>query len=169
MTLSEGFTIRAYAESDAAAVRLLHAAGLRALAASHHDQAQLRAHEALIEAADYAVDFAASHLALAFDATRRLAATAGWIASADRPGFARIRKVFVRPDLARHGLATAMVRGAERRAVAACHSRIMARANINAAPLYVRLGYVPVSQGTTATPLGVDLPVVFMELPPAGR
>lgn len=163
--LPAGFIARAYGDGDAAAVRALHAAAFWALAASCHDEAQIAAHEGLIRAPDYAADLAASHLLLAFDEEARLAATAGWIAAADRPGFGRIRKVFVRPDLARRGLASAMVRDAERRARAAGCTGIMVRANVNATPLYARLGYLATRSGVMATPAGIDLPVVFMELP----
>ena len=169
MGLPPGFAPRPYAEADEAQVRALHAAAFRALAAGHHDEAQIAAHEALIRAAAYTSDLAASHLALAFDEAGRLAGTAGWIAAQGRPGFARIRKVFVRPDLARRGLATALVRDAEARARAAGFPRLTVRANVNAVPLYARLGYVGTGEGAMATPKGVDLPVVFMDLPAGAR
>ena len=41
-------------------------------------------------------------------------------------------------------------------------------ANVNAAPLYARLGYVAMWEGAMATPVGIDLPVVVMERPEAG-
>ena len=168
MPLFDRLARRPYSPADEAGVRELHAASFRALAADKHDEAQIRAHEALIRAPEYAADLEASHLCLACEADGRLAGTAGWIAAADRPGFARIRKVFIRPDLARQGLATALVRDAEARARAAGFARLMVRANVNAAPLYARLGYVAVREGAMATPAGIDLPVVFMERPEAG-
>ena len=159
------WTLRPYSADAAHEVRALHAAAFRALAASHHDERQIAAHEALIAAPEYADDLAASHLMLARGADGRLAGTAGWIAADGRPGFARIRKVFVRPDLARKGLATALVRDAEARARAAGFPRLTVRANVNAAPLYAKLGYVAVRPGVMPTPAGVDLPVVFMDKP----
>jgi putative acetyltransferase len=146
-------------------VRALHAAAFRTLAASHHGGRQIAAHEALIAAPEYAEDLAASHLMLAREADDGLAGTAGWIAADGRPGFARIRKVFVRPDLARRSLASLLVRDAEARARAAGFARLTVRANVNAAPLYEKLGYVAVRPGVMSTPVGIDLPVVFMDRP----
>jgi putative acetyltransferase len=163
--MTRRWTLERYRAENAAEVRALHAAAFRALAATHHDERQIAAHEALIAAPEYAEDLAASHLALARGADGRLAGTAGWIAAAGRPGVARIRKVFVRPDLARRGLATLLVRDAEARALAAGFERLTVRANVNAAPLYEKLGYVAVQPGVMRTPVGVDLPVVFMDRP----
>lgn len=87
---------------------------------------------------------------------------AGWIAAPEEPGTARIRKVFVHPSLARRGLATRLVLDAGRRALVAGYTRLMVRANLNAVPLYRRLGYPPLRDGGMTTPDGVDLPVMFM-------
>src|SRR3546814_8404558 len=54
---------------DVAAVRDLHAAAFRALAAGHHSLAQIAAHEALILAPEYAEDLARSHVLLALHDT----------------------------------------------------------------------------------------------------
>src|SRR3546814_1409089 len=91
MIAKENIGLRPYAPSDVAAVRDLHAAAFRALAAGHHSLAQIAAHEALILAPEYAEDLARSHVLLALHDTCGLVATAGWLAMPDRPETARIR------------------------------------------------------------------------------
>jgi putative acetyltransferase len=167
MVAMENIGLQPYSPSDAAAVRGLHAAAFRALAAGHHSPAQIAAHEALIMAPDYAEDLAHSHLLLAVHDELGLVATAGWLALSDRPGTARIRKVFVHPAAARRGLASAMVRQAEQAALAAGCPNLFVRANINAVPLYEKLGYRPLAPGRM--PAGEEsLPVLYMEKPAAG-
>ena len=162
MELPSGFSLRAYEGGDANAVRRLHAAAFRTLAAGHHSPAQIAAHEALIMAPAYADDLAQSRLLLALHPTIGLAATAGWLPMTERPGTARIRKVFVHPELARRGLASAMVRAAEARAGAAGFTKLFVRANVNAVPLYEKLDYRAIEAGVM--PAGDEgLPVMFME------
>jgi GNAT superfamily N-acetyltransferase len=164
MPLPESVTLHTYAPADLAAVRVLHAQAFRQLAASHHDAAQIAAHEALIAAPDYAADIARSNLIVARHAGKGLVATAGWLALEDRPHTARIRKVFVHPAWARRGLATALVRAAEQAAAAAGYPHMYVRANINAVPLYQALGYRTEAQGIM--PAGsAELPVVYMSRP----
>ncbi|MFC3676015.1 GNAT family N-acetyltransferase [Ferrovibrio xuzhouensis] len=158
----ENIGLRPYAPSDAAAVRDLHTAAFRALAAGHHSVAQIAAHEALILAPDYAEDLARSHVLLALHDTFGLAATAGWLAMPGRPDTARIRKVFVHPALARRGLASTMVRAAEAAARAAGRPHLFVRANLNAVPLYEKLGYRPLEPGLMPAG-GENLPVLYME------
>lgn len=166
MVMIENIELRPYAASDSASVRALHAAAFRALAAGQHSPAQIAAHEALIMAPAYAEDLARSNLLLAMHEMLGLAATAGWLAMDDRPATARIRKVFVHPALVRRGLASAMVRAAEQAAWAAGFPGLFVRANINAVPLYEKLGYRAVEAGIM--PAGREnLPVVYMEKPAA--
>jgi putative acetyltransferase len=154
---------RPYGEVDLDAVRDLHALAFEILAAPLHSREQLAAHTAMTRCAAYATDLRASHLMLALRPDRSLAATAGWIAVADEADTARIRKVFVHPDLARRGIASLMVRDAERRACARGYRRIVVRANRNAVPLYLRLGYRTLREGSMAAEGGIVLPVHFME------
>jgi putative acetyltransferase len=162
MTALPDFTLRPYGESALAAVRALHALAFEGLAAAHHTGAQLAAHSAMTRDAAYAADLAASHLALAVQEDGTVIATAGWIAVADEAGTARIRKVFVHPALARRGIASHLVRDAEARAEAAGYRRLIVRANINAVPLYRKLGYRTLRVGEMDAGGGIALPVHFM-------
>jgi putative acetyltransferase len=143
-------------------VRALHALAFENLAAAHHSAAQLAAHTAMTRGAAYAADLAASHLVLAVQADGAVLATTGWIAVPDEAGTARIRKVFVHPDIARRGVASRLVRDAEARAAAAGYHRLVVRANINAVPLYLKLGYHTLREGDMGAGGGIVLPVHFM-------
>lgn len=148
--------------ADLSGIRALHIRAFAALAASHHDAGQIAAHAALIEADAYAEDLARSHVMLAVNAAGDIKGSAGWLAQNDSPDTARIRKVFVDPGLARQGLASALVRRAEQDAARAGRPRLVVRANINAVPLYEKLGYEPVEPGRMEVPGGRTLPVLFM-------
>lgn len=160
-------TLRPLMPDDLAEVGRLHARAFAALAATHHTPVQIAAHTALTGAPDYADDLRRSHLTLAVSAIGGIVGSAGWIAVAEEPATARIRKVFVDPALARRGLATRLVSAAEAQALAQGHRRLIVRANVNAVPLYQRLGYVSMRSGTMDTPDGVALPVAFMTKTPA--
>ena len=162
MTALPDLALRPYRESDLAAVCALHALAFETLAEAHHSAAQLAAHTAMTRSTGYAADLAASHLALAVQPDGAIVATTGWIAVPDEPGTARIRKVFVHPDLARRGIASHLIRDAEARAEAAGHHRLVVRANINAVPLYRKLGYRTLREGEMDAGGGVVLPVHFM-------
>ena len=152
---------RARRPDDLPVVRHLHKTSFAALARDSHTPEQIAAHLALIDGDDYAADVTRSHLLLLEDANG-LAATAGWMALDDEPDTARIRKVFVRPDLARQGTGKHMVMTAEKIAVSEGCKRFFVRSNINAVPLYRSLGYRPVEEGEMPVGEGVTLPVVFM-------
>jgi GNAT superfamily N-acetyltransferase len=157
----DDLSLRAMTEADIAAVRALHNRSFAALAQAHHSPIQIAAHEAAIAAAAYADDLRRSNIVLALRGAD-IVASAGWLALAEEPGTARIRKVFVDPALARRGLATRLVLDAEDRARAAGHTRMFVRANVNAVPLYQKLGYTKLRDGTMDVAPGVTLPVVFM-------
>jgi putative acetyltransferase len=163
LTALPDFTLRPYGESDLAAVRALHALAFESLAADRHTREQLAGHGAMTRGAAYAAGLAASHLVLGAEADGSIIATAGWIAVTDETATARIRKVFVHPAVARRGVASHLVRDAEARAVAAGHRRLIVRANINAVPLYTKLGYRSLREGVMDAGGGIVLPVHFME------
>jgi putative acetyltransferase len=144
------------------AMRALHARSFEVLAAAEHSPEQIAAHLKKIREDAYADELLACNMALALLPGNELVATAGWNPVADAPGTARIRKVFVRPDLARRGLGRRMVLDAEARALEAGHTRLVVRANVNAVPLYCALGYREDEAGTMEVADGVALPVMFM-------
>jgi putative acetyltransferase len=166
--MSDDLILRPAERADFPAIARLHARAFAALATSHHTPAQIAAHERLTQEAAYADDLARSHLTVAVSQAGAIVGTAGWIDVPDQPGTARIRKVFVHPEVARRGLATRLVTDAEQRALAAGARRLFVRANVNAVPLYERLGYRALESGVMATPDGTDLPVLFMEKRPVG-
>jgi len=153
--------LRPYDETWIGAVRALHLTSFTVLAGRLHSAAQISGHAALVGAPDYGADLKQSRVRLALLDDGLLVATAGW-APVDA-GTARIRKLFVRPDLTRRGLGRAMLDAVEREAIASGRRRLTLRANPNAVPLYLQAGYVRVSEGVMPTPTGADLPVVYME------
>jgi putative acetyltransferase len=157
--------LRAYREADLESVRGLHAHAFESLAADRHSREQLAAHTAMTQTEAYAADLRESHLTLAITSDGMLAGTAGWITVSGEAATARIRKVFVRPDLARRGLASLLVGDAEARALAQGYRRIIVRANINAVPLYAKLGYRTLGEGGMDAGNGIVLPVHYMEKP----
>jgi putative acetyltransferase len=159
----QGLVLRPYEEADLDAVRALHALAFEILAAAQHTQAQIAAHAAMTRTADYVADLRASHLALAVHEANAVIATAGWIAVPGEADTARIRKVFVHPDMARRGIASELVSDAEMRARGAGYRRLIVRANINAVPLYRKLGYRTLREGSMDAGDGIVLPVQFME------
>lgn len=161
-------TIRPVRPDDVPALRALHARSFEGLAHTHHSPAQLAAHSAMVEAPDYAHELLSNNLLVAADATGRLLASAGWRPMDDRPGTARIRKVFVAPDMAGRQLGRRLVEAAEAAARAEGYANLFVRANANAAAFYERLGYRAVARGTMPAANGVQLPVVYMEKPAAG-
>ncbi len=159
-----GLTWRRYRPEDLAAVVELHVRAFAVLGRDAHSDDQIAGHEALIRSADYPADLDRSNLTVALLGGAPVA-TAGWLPLDEPPDTARIRKVFVDPALTRRGLAAWLVGKAEREALDAGYPRYFVRANLNAVPLYERLGYRPIEPGTMATPTGAALPVLFMRKP----
>jgi len=162
MTSIENLAIVALDPSRLAEARVLHASSFKVLAAEKHSAEQIAAHLKSMRADAYADELLACNLALAVLPDGAIAATAGWITVEGAPATARIRKVFVHPELARRGLGRRMVLDAEARARAAGIEHFVVRANVNAVPLYRSLGYEEQDTGTMAVADGVELPVVFM-------
>ncbi|MCW5770633.1 MAG: GNAT family N-acetyltransferase [Rhodospirillaceae bacterium] len=154
--------LRRFGDSDLEAVRDLHGRSFAELAATHYTRAQILAFLGSTAAPGYAGELAACQLWL-LEVGHRLGATAGWMVHADAADTARLRKVFVAPELARRGLATLMVGHVEDRARREGLNRFFVRANVNAVPLYARLGYERISAGSMPVADGVELSVVFMQ------
>jgi putative acetyltransferase len=159
--LSPDITFQAIRPEDIDTVRDLHKSSWRVLARAAHSDAQMKAHEALIDAPDYADALLTNNLTLAWHGDD-LVASAGWCEVPDDPSAARIRKVFVDPAVAGSGLGRRIVVDREDAARGAGRRRLTVRANANAEGFYTALGYRPVARGTMPAP-GADLPVVFME------
>lgn len=158
-------TFRAMALVDVPAVRALHALSFATLARALHTPEQIAGHVALIDSAAYEAELQRCHVELALRNNEEIVATAGWIAVPERPGTARIRKVFVHPNIARCGLGSRMVRRAEAAARRSGYGRMIVRANINAVPLYLKLGYVKIEDVMMDVGDGIMLPAVMMEKP----
>nr|WP_302474305.1 GNAT family N-acetyltransferase [Roseococcus sp. MDT2-1-1] len=135
-------------------MRALHDASFAGLARAY--DARAAAHAALVAKPEYEADVRRSDLWVA-ERDGRLLGSAGWLAQPD--GTARIRKVFVHPDAARQGVATALVRAAEQRSE---RNRFVLRAYLDAVPLYRRLGYMDDVPGAMELPGGLSMPVLFM-------
>jgi putative acetyltransferase len=163
MSIQPPVTIRPIRPIDIAEVRALQARSFAVLAKSHHSAEQIEAHADLIDAPAYRNELLSNNLLVAEDAGGRILATAGWRIQDDRPGTARIRKVFVAADMAGRGLGRRIVEAAEADARARGFAKFFVRANVNAAPFYERLGYQALESGSMEAANGVALPVVYME------
>jgi putative acetyltransferase len=146
--------LRPVAAADLPALRALHDASFAVLARAY-DKGIASAHAALVAAPAYAEDLLRSDIWVA-EAAGQLLGSAGWLAQGDA---ARIRKVFVHPEVARQGLASRLVTAAEQRSG---RSRFVLRGYLDAVPLYRRLGYVAEREGWMDLPGGISMPVLFM-------
>lgn len=155
-------TITPYGAQDLPELRALHALSFQTLASSEHSAEQIFAHIRYMNTDDYATDVARSNILCARDTRGRITATAGWIKMERAPATARIRKVFVHPDMAGKGLGRRMVTAIEIAARSQGADDYFVRANINAKGFYKRLGYAEIKPSVMAVSGGVDLPVMFM-------
>lgn len=162
MLATDAITVSPYTQQDLPELRALHALSFHRLAAGQHSAEQMYAHARFIHDDAYGEDVARCNLQCARDDAGRLVATAGWISMSNAPDTARIRKVFVHPDLAGTGLGRRMVGLAEDLAQVAGCADYFVRANINAKGFYKRLGYSEVKPGVMDIGGGVNLPVMFM-------
>jgi GNAT superfamily N-acetyltransferase len=156
-------SIRTIQNEDVSIVRALHARSFAELARDYHSPAQIAAHVALILDDSYSHELLSNNLLVAQSSDGRILGTAGWCEVADATDTARIRKVFVAPEMARCGLGRRLVQEVERQACEARRSRFRVRANANAAAFYECLDYKSVGHGVMRAANGVDLPVIFME------
>lgn len=156
-------SIRSLTDTDIAAVCDLHARSFAALARESHNAEEIAAHVEYIGSLPYVSEILTANLRLALAASGEIIGTAGWQVMPERPETARIRKVFVHPDVARRGLGRLLVGEAEFAVRAAGLRNFFVRANVNAVPLYRALGYSELEFGTMPVAGGVALPVMFME------
>jgi len=158
----KALSITPYDEQDLPQLRALHALSFKALAGGEHSAEQIFAHIRYMSTDDYAVDVARSNMLCARDARGCLRATAGWLKMDHAPDTARIRKVFVHPDLAGKGLGRRMVTATEIAAHSQGANDFFVRANINATGFYKRLGYAEIKPSVMAVSGDIHLPVMFM-------
>ena len=158
----KNLTIVPYRAQGLTELRALHAASFKALTGGEHSVEQIFAHIRFMHTDDYATDVARSNILCARDARGRLTATAGWIKMDHAPGTARIRKLFVHPDMARKGLGRRMVTATEIAAQSQGANDYFVRANTNAKGFYKRLGYAEIKPSVMTVSGGVNLPVMFM-------
>lgn len=161
MTPAPDITFLPYTPDALDQVRQLHATSFEVLARHAHSPEQVAAHTRFTQSDDYAQDLLRSHVLMAcFHG--QVVATSGWIDFLEQPATARLRKVFVHPDMAGAGLGRRMVRAAEDAARDAGLRKFHVRANINARGFYERMGYLPHKMGIMPA-CGVELPVLFMK------
>jgi putative acetyltransferase len=157
--------LRPYADSDRGRLLAVRGLAFSVLGAAHYSRDQLAAVQARAEDSAYAAELRRCNLMLAVDRSGAVLGAAGWSAHDGEDGTARVRKVFVHPDLAGRDLGTMLVRDAERRAGAAGYDRLLVRASLNAVPFYERLGYRIDEPSSVDRPGGISLPVVVMRKP----
>jgi len=155
-------TIKPYSEDDLAELRALHALSFKTLASGSHSAEQVFAHIRFMNSDGYAADIAQSNMLCARDGVGRLMATSGWLAMNRAPTTARIRKVFVHPDMAGTGLGRRMVGVTEIAARDQGTEDFFVRANINAKGFYKRLGYTEIKPSVMEVSGGINLPVMYM-------
>lgn len=159
---SPNISIKPFALSDLAELRTLHALSFKVLASSVHSQEQVFAYIRTMNTDEYAADVSRSNILCARDESEKLVATAGWVRMDKSHTTARIRKVFVHPDLASNGLGRRMVTAAEISAQAHGAEDFFVRANINAKGFYKRLGYAEIKPSFMPITGGLNLPVMLM-------
>lgn len=134
----------------------------KTLASGSHSAEQVFAHIRFMNTDDYAVVVTQSNILCARDSAGRLMATAGWLAMNSAPTTARIRKVFVHPDMSGTGLGRRMVGAIEIAARDQGTEDFFVRANINAKGFYKRLGYTEIKPSVMEVSGGINLPVMYM-------
>lgn len=155
-------SIKPFAHADLAELRVLHALSFKALASGVHSQEQVFAYIRTMNSDEYGEDVLRSNMLCARDANGEMVATAGWLRMDKSHATARIRKVFVHPDLANSGLGRRMVTTVEYAAQSQGAEDYFVRANINAKGFYKRLGYAEIKPSIMPVTGGVNLPVMLM-------
>ena len=157
MEMSSNMRIRSYEPvRDLDRVRVLHDRSIRALSGHLHPPEVFDRMQQRKEGEEFAVNLASIHFFVAEDEAGRLLCTAGWQAEPEL-ALARIREVFVEPDLARRGIASAMLRHVEADAIANGRTEFWLMSSVVAVPFYQRQGYEVEGEATDS-----DLPAIPM-------
>lgn len=152
-------TVREARPADVPAIRDVHAASIRGLAASHYDAGQIESWSDL-EEADYAIPADGSHVVVAeVAAATPVDVQSGGGSKGGVVGFGavdlesgEVRAVYVHPDHAGEGVGSAILGGLEERADDAGLRELHLTASLNAVPFYERHGWT--STGPTTHELG---------------
>jgi GNAT superfamily N-acetyltransferase len=157
----EELSISSAGIEDAPALRALHELSLVTLSADAYSPEQIQGLFATRDTAPPEM-IAAGRMLVA----RRhgfVVGTAGWEPRTidGQPG-AHLRSVFVHPLQTRQGIASALVQAVEADAMEQRAIRFTLAATVNAVPLYRRLGYAAVAQGSLDLGDGLSFPVVHM-------
>ncbi|NNU80438.1 GNAT family N-acetyltransferase [Halovulum dunhuangense] len=146
---------------DAPALRALHELSLVMLAADAYSPRQI--HRLFVTRDTAPPGMIAAGRMLVARRHGFVVGSAGWEPRRfdGQPG-AHLRSVFVHPLLTRQGVASALVRAVETRAMERHAIRFTLAATVNAVPLYRRLGYAAVAHGNLDLGDGLSFPVVHM-------
>jgi GNAT superfamily N-acetyltransferase len=153
--------IRSIGLDDYAAVRSVHLASVRWLAASFLDTDEMRPLLSGVGTIEYTDALFTEDLTGAW-LGGDLVGTAGWLAADDSGRSARITSVFVRPLFMRIGVGRLLVREAEARARKHGYRSFSVRATPLSAVFFQRLGYEITSHGSMAVDAERSLPLTFL-------
>jgi predicted N-acetyltransferase YhbS len=161
LQLSRVVTLRAVTIDDIPTIRYVHEAAFQTYSAEYHTPHEMAAFRDMVRRPEYALELLQSQLSVA-TISGEIVGTAGWVASDDRSGAARMRKVFVRPMFGGGGIGRMLVLDAETRASRFGFFEFSVRASVSSIAFYKRLGYRISSHGVFGTPSGVDMPITYM-------
>lgn len=156
--------VRPVTPGDVERIHACHSAAIRTLGADAHDERPVRAWVGNEDPPpDYPVDDPDHRFVVAWRDGE--VAGVGDLGMSER----ELTAVYVHPDHAGEGVATALLAHPEGRAVEAGLEELHLSASLNAVGFYERTGYERAEETTHETEVGVELPVVKMRKSLAGR
>ncbi|GAB3671230.1 GNAT family N-acetyltransferase [Halopiger thermotolerans] len=156
--------VREATAGDAPAMAEVHAAAIRELAGGSYDERQLEAWLANAHPERYPIDEAGFRVLVA-ETDRGALVGFGLLdlePSAYGSATGRIKSIYVRPDVARTGIGTALLERLEAAASEAALEQLALTASKNAIGFYERQGYEGVDTRTLEMGDGVTLPALRM-------
>lgn len=142
-------------------LRNLHAVSFERLIAGHLDEGELEAFKALVASFEYSEDLRQDALIVA-RIDGYLTGSCAWRPSDDAGLSARVTAIFVYPMFTRFGIGRRLLLETEAHALSAGFQICTARAPLNAAGFFERLGYATASFGSHMIDGGKGVPVAFM-------
>jgi putative acetyltransferase len=149
---------RSFEMQDFAATQKMHACSFEQLATEHYTPNEMAVQIKMIQNPSYLDALCASNLSLAI-LNNEIVGTAGWCSHDSNT--ARIRKVFVSPKHAKHGLGRSLIHRVEGQIQEHGFSEIIIRASMNAVPFYERVGFSTVKPDIMRLE-NLDVPVMLM-------